>query len=216
VLLGKLALRLRVAVTVQEALDLAHQHRLVADAVDEPVQVHRHARLVAVGVRVHDAVAVGVDLEDRPDGRVHLGVHQHDVLAVRNRVERHARAVFDVTRGLDDRLDATGTAGDLRVVRHRIGSRFDRGVELGRRADRAELVDSRFAVGPLGLVRVPVHDDRQPQTGKSRQDLEGDAAPHVAGSHESHADGIALLQPLLQCRVDDDHFEFLRLASMPA
>ena len=83
-LAGKPFLRRRIAVGVMQALDIAAQHRLDPDALDEAVQVHHHAGLVAVGAGQHHARAVGVGLQDRPDRAVDLGVHQHHMLAVRD------------------------------------------------------------------------------------------------------------------------------------
>ena len=94
--LGELALRLGVAIPVQEALDLPEQHRLVADAVDEPEQVHRDAGLIAVRVGVDDAGAVRVHLQYRSDRSVDFGVHEDDVLAVANRFEGDLRADLHV------------------------------------------------------------------------------------------------------------------------
>ena len=67
-----------------QALDIAAQHWLDPDALDEAIQVHHHAGLVAVGAGQHHARAVGVGLQDRPDRAVDLGVHQHHMLAVRD------------------------------------------------------------------------------------------------------------------------------------
>ena len=78
---GEPVLRRGVARPVLEALDVAAHERPQPDALDEPVQVHLDARLVAIAGAEHDAGRVGLRLEDRPDRSVELGVHEHDVLA---------------------------------------------------------------------------------------------------------------------------------------
>ena len=112
---GEALLRVGVAVMVEEALDVAGQHRPVADRLDEAEHVHRHTRLVAVGVGYHHARAVGEDLEHRADGGVQLGIHEHDVLAVGDRLGDGAGAVLHLAGALDDRLDLRRAAQQQRV-----------------------------------------------------------------------------------------------------
>ena len=94
-LLGEALLRRRVAIGILQALDVADDARDQAEALDPADEVHLHAGLVAVAGRQDDAVLLGVDLQDRADRRVDLGVHQHDVLAVLERLEHDVGAELD-------------------------------------------------------------------------------------------------------------------------
>ena len=74
--------------------------------VDEPVEVHDHAGLVAVDVAVEHAGRIGLGLQQRPDGAVELRVHEQHVLAVIDRVEHDPRAVLDRAGDLENDVDA--------------------------------------------------------------------------------------------------------------
>ena len=116
--LGEPLLRRRVAVGVLQALDVADHARLEAEALHPAVEVELDARLVAVAGRHDHAVPVGVDVEDRADRRLELGVHQHDVLAVRERLERDLRAELDRAGHLADHVDVLAPAEEERIVGH--------------------------------------------------------------------------------------------------
>ena len=75
------------AVWILQPLDVSEHARLEPEALHPAVEVHLHARLVAVAGRQDDAVLLARNLQDRPDRCVDLGVHQHDVLAVRERLQ---------------------------------------------------------------------------------------------------------------------------------
>ena len=51
-----------------------------------------------------------VDLQDRADRGVDLGVHQHDVLAVLERLEDDVRAELDRAGDVDEHVDLLGAA----------------------------------------------------------------------------------------------------------
>ena len=107
---------MRIAVGVVQALDVAAQHRLDPDAFDEAVQVHHHAGLIAVGAGVDHAGFVGVELEQRAQGAVEFGIHQHQMFAVAHGLQRHARGVFDGAGHFDDGIEPLGLAQGDRVL----------------------------------------------------------------------------------------------------
>ena len=47
----------------------------------------------------------GVDLKDRPDRRVDLGIHQHDVFAVLEGLEHDMSTELDRAGHIDDHVD---------------------------------------------------------------------------------------------------------------
>ena len=59
----------------------------------------------------------GVDLEDRADRRVDLGIHRDHVLAVLERVERNAGAEVDRSGHVDEHVDLLRAAEEERIVR---------------------------------------------------------------------------------------------------
>ena len=48
---------------------------------------------------------IGICLKDRTNGGIELGVHQHDVLAVPESLQRHSGAEFDRTGDIDEHVD---------------------------------------------------------------------------------------------------------------
>jgi hypothetical protein len=184
---------------------LPHRTGRQPDRPDEAPEVHLDARLVAVGGRDDHALAVGVGLEDGADGAVDLRVHEHQVLAVADGVERHVRTELDGAGHLDDGVDALGATQQRRVVGHGLPPRGDGLLHLGNGAREGELLDAGLAVGALGLLRRAVADRHQLHPGDRVLDLIGDAAPHEPRSHHRDADGATFLLAALERRVDDDH-----------
>ena len=86
------------------------------EALHPAEEVHLHAGLVAVARRQDDAVLARVDLQDRTDGRVHLGVHQHHRLAVPEGLEDDVSAELDRARHVDDDVDLGRAADQERVL----------------------------------------------------------------------------------------------------
>ena len=119
VLFGKRFLCLGRAVGILEPFDVAGKNRREPDALNESVEIHDDARLIAVGVRDDDSGAIGVHLEQRPDGRVELRVHQDEMFSMADRVHRHVRTEFHLSGRLDHDID-------LRAFRERGGVVGDR------------------------------------------------------------------------------------------
>ncbi len=61
-------------------------------------------------------MTVGVDVQDRADRRLELGVHQHDVLAIGERLEHHLRAELDRAGDLAHDVDVLAPAEQERIV----------------------------------------------------------------------------------------------------
>ncbi len=164
----KSALRVRRAVVVDHALDVAGRDRAQADRLDVAEQGHRDARLVAVGVRQHDAGFVGLGLQYRADQRVELRVHQHHGLAVLERVEHHARAEIDGARHFDDQVDRVAARQHGRVVgEHRHAARDSR-CGFARRVCRLPFANAGLPERTFGVLRAcdwPSPASRMPGTG---------------------------------------------------
>ena len=117
--LGEFRLRRRSPVRIVETLDVAAQHGPQADPFHEPVEVHHHAGLVAVDIGVDDAGAIGLDLQDRAECPVELGIHQHDVLAGCDAGEDRRQRILDGARRLEEDVDALRLGNEHRIGRHR-------------------------------------------------------------------------------------------------
>ena len=116
------------------------------------------ARLVAIARRQDDAVALCVDLEDRPDRRVDLGIHQHDVLPVFERLEDHGRRIFDVPRDLANDIHLLAAAEEEWVVGIHGPAGSDRVLE-GRLLGMARALDGRTPPLPRGrTMALPCPD----------------------------------------------------------
>ena len=95
----------RVAIRVLKPLDVADDARDQTEPLDPAVEIHLDARLIAVAGGKNDAVLLGIDLQDRPDGRVDFGIHQHDVLAVLEGLEHDMRTELDRSGHVTDHVD---------------------------------------------------------------------------------------------------------------
>jgi hypothetical protein len=104
--IGELLLGQRGSVRIVEPFQVSCQDRLVSDRPDEAEQVHRHARLVPVGVGDQHARPVGVYLEDRPESGVQFRVHEDHMLSVVHRVHGDPCPEFDLSGCFDHCIDA--------------------------------------------------------------------------------------------------------------
>jgi hypothetical protein len=193
-----------VAVGVLQALDVAGHPDGEPQLTDEPDEVHLHARLVAVGAGVDHAGGVGLGHQQRPQGGVHLGVEQHQVLAGGEARQRQLGAERHRAGGVDHDVHPVAAGQHVEVVgdRHRAGRGQPvdvRGTAGGLRG-RPHLRD-----GGVRLLRGPVvhRDELHPR--RAVDDLVDQAPAHEAGADESDPDGPALLLAVGEQRVDDDH-----------
>ena len=162
---GEAALRVWGAMVVEEALDVSCEHRPVPDGVHEPEQVHRHPRLVAVGVGDDDAGPVGPHLEDRSHGGVELGVDQKHVLAPVDRLDHDPGSPLDLTGALDDRLDAGRPGDEHRVAGDGSPPGGDGPVHRLLVGDGHGGVDPCVGKGLIGVRHRPVGDGHDLDTG---------------------------------------------------
>ena len=206
---GEALLRVGVAVVVEKPLDVAGQYRPVADGPDKAEHVHGHARLVAVGVGDHHARAVGEDLEDRADGGVQLGIHEHDMLAVGDRLGGGAGAVLHLTGALDDRLDPRRAAQQQRIGRHRPPAAGQQSIQGFLVAHLDAVLHAGVGEHALRGLDGAVGDRHDPHPHHVALNHRGHALAHVAGPDHADPDGVALLLTALQRRVHDDHSAYL-------
>ena len=100
------------SVVVDHALDVAGRDWTKSEGSQVAKQRHRHTGFVAIGVREHDASLVGLHLEDRSEQRVQFRVHQNDVLAVVDRIQRHAGTGLDRAGYFEDHVDRAAAGQD--------------------------------------------------------------------------------------------------------
>ena len=136
--------------------------------------------------------SVGVHVEDRADRRLELGVHQDDVLAVRERLERDPCAELDVAGHLADHVDVLAPAEEERVVGHGRAAAACRVLELRLRADRRRARGPRSGrPRPRGPgFRFEIADDAHPRD--AVDDLVREPLAHEAGADDADADRAAL------------------------
>ena len=193
------------AVRILQPLDVAADERGEADGADEPVEVHLHAGLITVARREHHTGAVSVGLENRADGAVELRIHEHHVLAMRDRFEGDLRAVRHVAGHLDDGVEPVGATQQHRVLGDGRLPATDRIVERTDVIDRDRIGAARFAVGTPGVGKRAVAHRSKPYPGHRIDDLVGDSAPHEARAHHAHAHWVARGGARGERPVDDDH-----------
>ena len=190
---------------ILETLDVAAQQRCHADALDESIEVHLDTGLVAIAGGQDDPGAIGIDLQHGAHRAVELGVHQHDVFAVRDPVEDDAGGEVDGTGDLDQGIDRAGRAQQRGVVGDGRTSGVDRPFQGGDTVDGRDLLDAGFGKGAAPGVRMTVGDGDQAHPGDGVDDLVGDRPAHRAGA--DHANPQRLSRPLafLQRAIHDDH-----------
>ncbi len=188
----EVALRVRRAVIVHHALDVARGDRTQADRLQVTDEGHGHAGLVTIGMSEHDARFVRLDLQDRSDQRVEFGVHQDDVLTVRKGVQRDAGSEVHRARDLDDDVDRAAARQDVRVISKDRHSGSNAGFGLLRCGGVAPFGDAGLAESPLGICRRTVRNAGETHARHGRAELQGDRPAGRTGTDQADADGATL------------------------
>ena len=144
--------RARAVVAVEDGT-APRRHDLKAQAARPIDQVHDAARLVAIHQRVDDARCVRQMAQNRPHRYVRLHVDHDNVLFVRDRLVRHARANLRDARHLDDHIDACCLSNQPPIFHHHRLARSNRVVNVINRLRRAHLCP-RDATVDKGLDRA--------------------------------------------------------------
>ena len=130
---------------IDESLDVSGEHGAESDRRDVAEEIHGDAGFVAVGVRDHHAGGARARLEDRPECRVELCVHEDDVLSMLDRREAHLETEIHLSGRIHDDVDAL-RAADQQGIRRDDGRAPSDGIlELGERRDLAG--DARPVLG---------------------------------------------------------------------
>jgi len=147
-----------------------------------------------------------VRLENRPQGRVELRVHQDHVLAVLERLEDRVRAELDRAGHVDDDVDVRRSADQHRVGGHDRPAALD-GVIDGRLRISDHRIDRRVrvTVAVYGLLDATIEDRHEPDSARAVQDLVRDAARHEARAEHGDADRPPFGFSCRERRVEDDH-----------
>ena len=203
--LGKALLRGGIAIGILQPFDVAHDARDEPEALDPAIQIHLHAGLVAFARRQDDAVLFGVDLQNRADRRVDLGVHQHDVLAVLESLEDDARPEFDRAGHVHQHVDLLGARQQEGVFGDDRLAGADGILHLALRGGRDGVLAAGVGEHVEARCAAPVVDRHHAHPGDAVHDLIGEPLPHEAGADNGDSDRPALRFPGLQCGVDDDH-----------
>ncbi len=139
---GKALLRGGVAIRILQTLHVADHPRSQTETLHPAKQIHLRARLVAVACRQDDTVFRGIGLENRTDRGVDLGIQQHDILAVLERLQRHPRAELDRAGRVDQHVDQARSCEQERILGDHRPLRRDRVVESALRIRERRRPDS--------------------------------------------------------------------------
>ena len=143
--------------------------------------------------------------QDGPDGRVDLGVHQHHVLLVLERLEDDVRAELDRAGDVDDHVDLRGAAQQHWVFGHDRLTLADRLVHGGLRAVALHVAAPGVLIDMEGAFGLAIVDARHAHAGDAVDDLVRQTLPHEPRADHADADGFALRFASFECCVDDDH-----------
>ena len=61
-------------------------------------------------------MSLGVSLENRADGGIQFGIHEHDMFAMTERLQHQVSAVFDRARDIHENVDARRACEQHRVI----------------------------------------------------------------------------------------------------
>ena len=147
-----------------------------------------------------------IDLKDRPDRGVELGVHQHDVLAVLEGFQRHVGAEFDRAGRVDDHVDVARSGQQQRIL----GRRRTAGGDIASSscdcdADQPRLIEAGIAQDVERPLRLAVGDRDDAHARRAVDDLVGQALAHEAGADDGDADRLASGFRGLQGCIDEQH-----------
>ena len=190
---------------IEKAFHLTDHHRLVADVIDEPEQVHRHARLVAVRVGDDDPSLVRIHLENGTDARIHLGAHQDHVLAVLDRLEGDLGADLAVAGGFDDGIDLPCLAYEQRIVRHRKLALLDALLEIRNAGDADRVLYPAVAIGALRLRERAIGNRDELHTARRGENLKCTRAGGESCAHEGYTNRFVLGRTFGQSCIDNLH-----------
>ena len=151
------------------------------------------------------SLAVGLAAQQRADGGVDLGVHQHEVLATLDRVERDRGAVVDRPGDVDEAVDLLGTGEQRRVVRHRRPAPCDDVLQGRDRVGRGDVGDAGVPAGGHRTIGGAVAHRCDPHARHRGRDLIDERRSHGPGAVHPDANGTALALARLECGVDEDH-----------
>ena len=201
----KLPLGVWCAIGVVQAFEVAGHDGRQSDRANEANHVHRHARLVAIGVGIDNALPYRLCLEDRANSRVELHIHQHDMLAVLDGRKHRARPRLHGAGALDNEVDVVGGTQHRRILGDAGLAAPDGVVEFRCPADRADI--GRASVRQRGMRRRDgaVCDCHDPQSRYGPHDLIGDTPAAVASPGDRYANRVAFCDTLCKRSVNDDH-----------
>ena len=147
----------------------------------------------------------GVNLKDRADGGVNLGVHEHDILAVRERLEKHLGAEFHGTRRIDDHIDVLRASQEERVLRDNGLARSNRVLELPLRSGYDSVCNSRIAVGLTCALGPPIENCGHAHARNAVDDGVGQPLSHESGPEQPDPYRLARGGSRLQRSVNKNH-----------
>ena len=146
-LLCKTRLGGRVTVGILQSLDVSADQRLHPNTLDVAPEVDLNTRLVAITARQNHAGIVRIDLQNRSDRRIQLGIHHHNRLAVRESIQEHTRRKLNRARDFDQNIDVFRSAEHMRIGCHTRNAGIDGGIQLSRGCHMLRCSDARFGIG---------------------------------------------------------------------
>ncbi len=192
---GEAFLRGGIAVRVLQSFHVADDSRRQSQTFDPAIKVDLQAGLIAIASRKDYAMFFRIDLQNRPDGGIDLGVEQNDVLAVLERFESDARAELDRAGHVHQHIDFLG-AGQQEGVFGDHGLAFTDGeidlILLRRRNHVLHAAVGAQVERPLHLAVVNRH---HAHSRHGVDDVVPQALRHEAGADQSHTNGPAFFFP---------------------
>src|SRR5262249_7074288 len=151
------------------------------------------------------AILPRVGAQDGSYGCIDLCVHQHDMLAVFEGLERDSSAVLDRTSRVNKHVDEVGARQQHGILCRRRLAGADGVVELGLGLGDARGLKARVAQYAESTLRPPVGDRANPYPRYAVCDLVRKPLAHEAGTDDSYTDRPALGFASLERGVDNQH-----------
>ena len=208
--LGECLLRRWRAIGILQAFHVSHHAGSESQPLYPAVKVHLQTRFVSFGSREDNAVFLGINLKDRADGGVQLGVQQNDLLAMSERLENNLGAELHRAGHVHNNVDAGGARQQEGVLRYYGPAGGNCLVHLALRRALDDVREPGVTENTESLLHVAGVDSAQAHAGNVVHELVREPLTHEAGTDHRHTNRLAALFKRPQSIVHDDHSSLLR------
>ena len=192
---GKAFLRRGIAVRVLQSLHVPDDSRRQSQPFDPAIEIDLQAGFIAVASREDHAMFFRIDLQNRPNRGIDLGVQQDYVLAVLERFESHARAKLHRAGHVHQHIDFLGAGQQKDVFSDHSLAFSDGEIDLVLLRRGHNIFHPAVGAQVECSLHFAVVNPHHAHSGHRVDDVVPQALRHEAGADQSHANGAAFFFP---------------------